>query len=308
METQYNKEASGHSVHTTRKTLGRIVDLAEDRKSGIFLSPTRGLVAYDVGTDEFQNIDARDPRVARLPFVPKDRCHAIFGDVYLLLSLMERSGFLGVLRQVFKETADYERLLLHVVHSFLQDGGSKKCGTFLQQSVLSFILPDIAPSTLRSDYRYFALMGKDETRSAFFKAFVRWMSSRDLSFGKGCYVDSTPLPNDIRNNPYNHLRCQGSQGCSEQTRLSLVLDDASGLPIWYSVIPGNLMDMNTLTTITNDVRSTLGIDTASYVLDAGYVSKTVIGHFGEHSDKTLIARMPHRKGYPYAELYRKCGL
>ena len=132
------------------------------------------------------------------------------------------------------------------------------------------------------------------------------MRKKRPSFGKGCYIDSTPLPNDIHHdNPYNRLRCQTGQGCSEQIRLALVADEATGLPIWYELLPGNIMDMNTVSTITRRVKDTLGVGTVSYVLDAGYVSKDVIQHLGRNADKTLIARMPNPRGYPYKSLYHK---
>jgi len=56
-------------------------------------------------------------------------------------------------------------------------------------------------------------------------------------------------------------------------------------------------------TIVNDVADTLGIEIDSLVLDAGYVSKELIGTFHIGTEKTIIGRMPARKGYPYKTLY-----
>lgn len=50
-------------------------------------------------------------------------------------------------------------------------------------------------------------------------------------FGKGCYVDSTPLPKDIDDNPFNALCCHGVSSSEVQSRLVLVLDDETGLPV-----------------------------------------------------------------------------
>ncbi len=49
------------------------------------------------------------------------------------------------------------------------------------------------------------MMGKDSVRLSFFKAFVERMRRADPNFGRCCYVDSTPLPNDIDNNPFNYV-------------------------------------------------------------------------------------------------------
>lgn len=306
IDTVYDRNVeSGHSRHIVVESLGRVIELSPDKKSGLFLSRTRGPVNYDVRTNTFEPAASDDPRLEHVTGIPTARTHVTFGDAYLVVSLLEKTDLLKVLQQVFPERKDFERLLLHVVHGFLQDGSSKKCSTFVEQSVLGFLVRDIAVSTLRSDSRFFELMGQDESKIAFFKAFVAVMRQTNPQFGKGCYIDSTPLPNDIRDNPYNRLRCQNGQGCSEQMRLALVVDDATGLPIWYTLLPGNTMDMNTIDAITRDVAATLGVKTVSYVLDSGYVSKQVVQHFGGSSNEELIARMPHRKGYPYKELYHR---
>ena len=87
------------------------------------------------------------------------------------------------------------------------------------------------------------------------------------------------------------------------TRLILVLDETSGLPVWYDIIPGNVLDVNTVMDTVNDVADTLGIEIDSLVLDAGYVSKDLIEAFHIGTEKTVIGRMPARKGYPYKTLY-----
>ena len=57
-------------------------------------------------------------------------------------------------------------------------------------------------------------------------------------------MDSTSLPNDIDNNPFNALSCHGIDSSSIQTRLVLVLDEETGFPVWYDIIPGNVLDIS----------------------------------------------------------------
>ena len=166
-------------------------------------------------------------------------------------------------------------------------------------------MSDINPDSLHSDTRFFYSLGNDSIKVSFVKAFVSEMQKSNPSFGKGCYVDSTPLPNDIENNPFNALCCHGVNSSEIMTRLILVLDEETGLPVWYDIIPGNVLDINTVMTIVNDVADTLGIEIDSLVLDAGYVSKELIQTFHIGTDKTIIGRMPARKGYPHKTLYRE---
>ena len=197
----------------------------------------------------------------------------------------------------------YERVLCHLLHGLLKDGSRISCDNFLRKSFASYILRDIPASSLYSDTRFFTLLGEDSIKVSYFKAFVAAMQKQYPSFGKGCYVDSTPLPNDIDNNPFNALCCHGVSSSEVMTRLILVLDEKTGLPVWYDIIPGNVLDINTVMTIVNDVADTLKIEIDSLVLDAGYVSKELIETFHIGTEKTIIGRMPARKGYPYKTLY-----
>lgn len=165
------------------------------------------------------------------------------------------------------------------------------------------MLEDVPVGSLHSDTRFFSTLGDDRTKMTFFRTFVSFMQKKDADFGHGCYVDSTPLPNDIDDNPFNALCCHGVGSSEVMTRLILVLDEKSGLPVWYDIIPGNVLDINTVMTVVNDVADSLGIEIDSLVLDAGYVSRDLIEAFHIGTEKTIIGRMPARKGYPYKTMY-----
>jgi transposase len=111
----------------------------------------------------------------------------------------------------------------------------------------------------------------------------------------------------IRNNPFNALCSHGISSTSIQTRLVLVLDEKTGLPVWYSVIPGNIMDLSTLHTTMEDVAESLDICISNFVLDAGYASKEMLQFF--QTDNTggnfVTVRMPAQNGYPYKTLYHQ---
>lgn len=292
-----------HSKQQVREKLGKVLYLSEDRKSGVFLSPTRGLVSYDAASDSFSSVERNDPRINGDVLFPETEIHTVFGDTYLLLRFLEKSGLLSVLRNVFPKDEAYERVLCHILHGILRDGSRISCDNFIQKSFASYVLQDIPASSLHSDTRFFSILGDDKTKVMFFRSFVSLMQKKDPSFGRGCYVDSTPLPNDIDDNPFNALCCHGVASSEVMTRLVLVLDEKSGLPVWYDIIPGNVLDINTVMTTVNDVADSLGIEIDSLVLDAGYVSKELVGTFHIGTEKTIIGRMPARKGYPYKTLY-----
>jgi hypothetical protein len=302
-ESVYTKDGKYHSKTRVRERLGRVVQLSDDKKSGVFMSETRGPVEYDSIADTFVPLARGDERIKAYESCPEMQVHTVFGDAYMLLSFLEKSGLMSVLRAVFPKEEDYERLLCHVLHGILKNGSKVSCGNFVAKSFTSYVLPDVSPASLTSDTRFFRSMGDDRARMAFFKAFVACMRESDPGFGRGCYVDSTPLPNDIVDNPFNALCCHGVGSSSNQTRLVLVLDEGTGLPVWYDVIPGNLLDLSTIKTVTDDVSTSLDIEVGSLVLDAGYMSKDLVEAFHIGTKRSFTGRMPARKGYPFKQLY-----
>lgn len=298
-----NTGRKDHSKQEVREKLGKVLFLSKDKKSGIFLSPTRGLIEYDSRSDSFENVSVDDPRIICHNLVPETEIHTVFGDAFLLLSLLEKYGLIQVFKAVFPKDEEFERVLAHVLHGVLKDGSRISCDNFLRKSFASYITSEVPLSTLHSDTSFFTIMGADHVKVAFFKAFIAFMQKQDPAFGRGCYVDSTPLPNDIDNNPFNALCCHGVSSSEVMTRLILVLDEKTGFPVWYDIIPGNVLDLSTVMEIVNDVADTLNIEIDSLVLDAGYVSKDLIYAFHIGTEKTVIGRMPARKGYPYKTLY-----
>jgi len=304
-ETRYVKGGKYHSIQESKESLGRVIWLSEDGKSGIFMSKTRGLVAYDAVADAFGAVDRGDARIKGTGAFPETDVHTVFGDSHLFLRFLEKSSLLGVLRAVFPRKQDFERLLCHTLHAVMRDGSRISCDNYISKSFAAYVLGDVPVASLKTDTAFFTMMGEDTSRMAFFKAFVKAMREIEPGFGRGCYVDSTPLPNDISDNPFNALCSHGLGSVSVQTRLALVLDEATGLPVWYDVIPGNLLDLATTMTLIGDVETSLGIDVDSFVLDAGYVTKELVGAFHVGTDKTFVGRMPAKKGFPHKELYRE---
>ena len=295
---------SNHCRQVTRESLGTILYMA-DRKSGIFNSRTRGLVFYDSEKDVFEPVERDDPRISgsRKVFNPKTRM--LFGDCDVVISLMRSTGLLRILRNLAVDNdALFGKMVCHTLHGVLRDGSRIGCDRFIERTFLPRIVP-FDPSVLRTDSRYFETMGAFEMRVEFFKRFVSEMRLRQPGFGRGCYVDSTPLPNSISDLPTNRNCAHGLDSTGIQTRLVLVLDIVSGLPVWFDIIPGNILDLSTIMNVTEKVSRLIDVRIEDMVLDAGYVCKDIINAYNleNNRDKTLIARMPAKKGYNFDELF-----
>lgn len=295
-----------HCKQVTRESLGTVVHMA-DKQRGIFNSKTRGLVFYDAERDEFDTVDRSDPRVAHSGRVFETRIRTFFGDSDVVLHIMESIGMLRILRNLaLSNDSLFGKMVAHTLHGVLRDGSRIGCDRFIERSFVSNLLT-IEPSVLRTDTRYYEFMGTFEVRVEFFRRFVQELRLREPGFGKGCYVDSTPLPNSISDLPTNRNCSHGLDSTGIQTRLILVLDIRTGLPVWFDLIPGNVLDLSTIMGVADRVARLIDVRIEDMVLDAGYVCKDVIAAYNleNNQDKTLIARMPAKKGYCFDELFEE---
>ena len=307
VDTVYDSSVKGRSRHRVRERLGKVISISDDRKCGIFLSPTRGLVEYDSAKDLFAEVGRDDRRIAGLELFPEPETHTVFGDSYLILSFMEKTGIAALLRSVFTKDEDFQRVLAHICHTVAKDGSHISCDDFVSRSFLSYVVPDVPLHSLYSDTKYFSDLGRDSMKVSLMKGYVKMERSGNKDFGSGCYVDSTPLPNDI-DIPISALCSHGTGGCEMQARLAVCLDSASGLPVWYSLFSGNIQDMSTLMDEIDDAETSVGVSIDDLVLDAGYITKELITAY--NADDRFVSftgRMPARKGFPFRTLYHRCG-
>ncbi len=305
IDTQYVPGKACHSKQVQRENLGKVVWLSESRRSGLFYSPHRGLVEYSADTDSFKEVEKDDFRLPDDSYFPAPPVHTIFGDAFFITSYLKESAVLKALNGAFSDKKALQRVLVHIVHSIAKDGSHINCEDFTARSFLRYLFPDISPYSLKSDTPYFESLGRDETRLAFFRAFIKEMRKENRNFGRACYVDSTPLPNDITDNPFNALCCHGLNSSEIQIRLVMVLDDETDLPVWYDIIPGNVLDLNTILDVMEDVKVSLDIEVDSLVLDAGYASKEVIEAYHNGTEKGIIVRCPAKRGYHTQTIYRQ---
>lgn len=165
VESKYDPTVpSGHSRQVVLENLGRIVTLSEDRKSGVFVSPTRGIIAYDARTGELEALAPDDPRCAGVTDVPEISTYLVFGNGYLFTALLKKRGWLRVLRVAAPDATAYERLLAHTTHAFLRNGSGIKCDTFIAHTALSALLQPKVVSSLRRHSLLYDAMGSDDAR------------------------------------------------------------------------------------------------------------------------------------------------
>lgn len=291
-------------ITSTIESLGKILYLAPDHRSGIFFSKTRGLFYCNAETEEFSEVESNDSRIVDSKIIKKPNVHTSFGDVYFLLKFLENDGFLKLLKNTFDTKWDYKKTICHILFTIVNQNGKGKISKYFQESFLSALMPDVVPNSLESDTRYFEKMGDDDIKMKFFKEYIKLQKSKDSNFGKACYADSTPLPNEVINCYKDALCNHGVDATSRQVRLVLILDKKTNLPVWFTIYTGNVLDYSTIKGVMLDVKENLGIEIEDVVLDAGYVCQDTIKAFCSKDSKiNMTARLPERKGFKVRESF-----
>ena len=74
------------------------------------------------------------------------------------------------------------------MHSVLKDGSHITCDNFIIKSFASYLINSIFVSSLKTDTRFYTMMGSDKVKVSFFQTFIKHMQQTNPDFGKGCYV------------------------------------------------------------------------------------------------------------------------
>ena len=140
--------ARHHSRQRVRERLGGVAGLSEGGRSGVFRSPTRGLVRYDADPDGLgppgRGDGAPTDESSGLPEPP---AHVVAGDCLPPPPVPGGSGLPGVPGEAFPRDGDHGRPLAHPPRSPPRDGSRVPCDDLVARPAASRLLPDVsAPS------------------------------------------------------------------------------------------------------------------------------------------------------------------
>ena len=273
MDVVYVKDGKYHSKQVQREKLGKIVSLDPSKRRGVFMSPTRGLVAYDVDEDRFYDPEEMPaPKVAEAPAAEPEKVvekvvvsapegpHKVFGDVYMALEALKSSGELPKLRACLSDDALYEGTIVRIMHKIVADGSRIPVKSLVDRSFVSEVFSKDAVG----GGKYYHKMGSATVRSAI----------KDM-----LTTDRVPFYTDA-------VSYMG-------TKTVLVFDGVGGRPVGCEPVvdPGRWSLDH-------------GGDGVA-ILNESYVTESLFKAYGPDSGMTFIAAMPTKKGFPYKDLCQK---
>ena len=255
-----SKKVSGKSDKSRVEYLGRVVD----KERGIYSNRARGTFTYDLETGEYGVPDWEDVPLPERNEPP--RSNLDFGDAYLLHRVMQVEGLTDCIEAMGTGAEDTIAALAEFC--VLTDRlGMCNALDWFDGSYASIMHPR---ADLRSQRISDALMlmGDGQSHRDFFLEYLRTVAGDGDQL---VAVDSKGVLNAIDIGLTETSNHNGE--VSVELRLIMIVQLGTGLPLYFRVVPGNVLDAVTLIGTLDELRK-LGVNTAFAVVDAGYCTLT----------------------------------
>ena len=245
-----SKRVNGKKVDVPVLYLGRLMD----REKSIYRNREKGTFVYN---SEERAIEATQ-------HLAKEKLILDFGDSYILDEVLARTGFKDIMTSVFQ--FDKDTVMSMLFYRVLCGGAIRYAQTYWEGSYARLLYPRALVESQRVS-EFYKRIGDEAYHREFFKAYIAHIRSE---VGSGILVDSTGLPNDIRI-PVTAVNNHNGV-ISNESRLILVVDRKSGLPLYFRYVAGNIVDVSTLVSTLAELDCS-GIDVDYAIVDAGYYSE-----------------------------------
>lgn len=276
VETSAKRNGSETSVDAIY--LGRVLD----KEAGIYKSRERGVFTFDPDTGQFGTVaeDYVSPRIVDQR-VKHKHISVDFGDAFFMDAYLNASGMMEVI-----DVIEYgNRDTLHAMVLFYMLSGLANCDAihWYEGNIASLLYPNANLTSQRlSDF--LSSIGTTEKQVAFQRAYIKFVMEH-YNQDKNILIDSSGLPNSIHF-PLTEKNVHNGK-VSNEIRLIFVVQKSTGLPLYYRAVPGNIVDVSTLSRIFLHLDS-MGIDISSCIMDAGYHSGDNLDLFYDENHKCKI--------------------
>ncbi len=269
---------NGSDTHVDSIYLGRVLD----RDAHIYKSRERGMFTFDTNTGEFGSVPEN--------FIPPKiddqrkkhrRVSVDFGDSFFMDAYLHASGMMEIVDSIEYGNRD----TLHAMLLFYMLSGLANCDAihWYEGNIASLLYPKANLTSQRlSDF--LASIGTPEKQMAFQKVYLQFVMEH-YNHDKNILIDSSGLPNSIHF-PLTAKNVHNGKP-SNEIRLIFVVQKSTGLPLYYRAVPGNIVDVSTLSRIFLHLDS-MGIDISSCIMDAGYNSGDNLDLFYDEKHRCKI--------------------
>ncbi len=204
-----------------------------------------------------------------------------FGDTFILNEFMKKTNMRDFFFRVFGDRTEY--LLALIYFRLCHPSAMMYAKTWYQGSYARLISKDIDLSSQRiSDF--LKAIGDEHLQREYFKNHISLLAKTN----EGIIIDATSMPNQIHF-PFNTWGYDDG-GIDKQIRLLFVIDKKSSLPLYFRYLPGNIVDVSSLTTTIEELKK-YNINSSFALVDAGFYSKDNIKELNS-KEIDFLTRLP----------------
>ena len=273
----------GEDILKDYTNLGRVLD----KELGIYRNRERGVFTYDLAT----NIYGKPPA----EFVPpatssKESLILDFGDVFFLDQFIRARGLRSAVDAIGYGNPDtlYAMLTYYAVCS----AANCHAQSWWEGSYARILYPKANLSSQRlSDF--LTAIGDERSQREFFQEYYK-MLDRTGNDTENVLIDSTGLPNSIHF-PLTAISNHSGE-LSNEVRLIYVVQQKTGLPLYFRYCPGNVIDATTLIRCLEELKAQ-GVNVKFAILDAGYYTEENIRELFENKISFVTRLKPNLVTY-----------
>lgn len=257
---------NGVPSNEPRKTGQKRLGLVVDKEKLIFFKNGQGFYQFHPEDQSCTDVAPEDLPVYMQKTDARRRNKPVivqFGGSYFLDCLIKGIDYNRVLESIAYQNMD--RLYAMLDYYLLANGAASAAETWYEFNYAKFLYPKANLAGQRIS-EFYASIGTDENRRNFLLSHIKYLlKSTDEEL---CIlVDSTGMPNKCRI-PYTRVSNHDGD-VNIEFRVIVVVQKSTGLPVYYEMIPGNVVDISTLSNVMRKLQN-YGY-TVSYALgDAAY--------------------------------------
>jgi hypothetical protein len=242
--------------------LGRVID----RGQNIFRSKERGLFTYSIENGYGEIVKDANGNTSKLQ-AKEEKLILDFGDAYCLYEVLRRNGLYDI---IYRMMPGQEDTMMSVLGFKLLSGASNRYAEdWWKGSYTRILFPNAKLRSQRLS-EFYCQMGDEVVYREFFNQYLTLFCQNKCT---GVLIDSTGLPNDIRF-PLTAVNTHNGV-TSNEARLLLVVDQRSGMPLFFRFNAGNIVDVTTLRSTIAELYA-FGVEVGYAIVDAGYYSENNI--------------------------------
>ena len=253
------------SVYTPRRAggkkvndpvyLGRVIDKA----NGVYRNRSRGDFTFSLESG-YGDVDASSSFCT----MREERMILDFGDAHILHETMKINNLHGIFYKLMPGQGDTMMSLL--AYKLLGRCANSHAEDWWEGSYTRILYPKAKLRSQRIS-EFYQKLGDESIHRSFFTNYLETVCQNKRA---GVLIDSTGMPNDIRF-PLTAISTHNGVS-SNETRLLMVVDRKSHMPLYFRYNAGNIVDVTTLRSTIAELEA-FGVDTDYAIVDAGYCSK-----------------------------------